>query len=103
VLVKDRLANIGIEPTSVPLRGPLAAHASVRYLENRVGRIRMTTYKLLLTLMVGTSFLASSCAIQNSIDKEPIDPETSEFTLTVPDVLDDEWTRWIIGQWGDFC
>jgi hypothetical protein len=27
--VKDRLANIGIEPTSVPLRGPLAAHASV--------------------------------------------------------------------------
>ncbi len=27
--MKDRLANIGIEPTSVPLRGPLAAHASV--------------------------------------------------------------------------
>jgi hypothetical protein len=40
-LGKDRLANIGIEPTSVPLRGPLAAHASVMfYKEDRMKQIK---------------------------------------------------------------
>ena len=60
-------------------------------------------YKLLMFLMVGTAFLTSSCAMQNSGEQKPIDPETTEFTLTVPDTLDDEWTKWIIGEWGDFC
>jgi len=60
-------------------------------------------YKLLLLLMVGTAFIGSSCTMQNSKEKKPIDPEASELALAVPDVLDDEWTKWIVGEWGDLC
>ena len=60
-------------------------------------------YKLHLLFIVGAAFLVSSCAMQISREKQPSDPALSEFTLTVPDVLDDEWTRWIVGEWGDFC
>lgn len=58
---------------------------------------------LLLLFMAGSAFLACSCATKNSGENESVETEISGFSLSVPDVLDDEWTRWILGEWGGFC
>lgn len=63
----------------------------------------MTTYKLLLPLIVATAVLGGSCAMHNTEETKPIEEETNTLSLVVPDMLDDEWTKWIVGMWGDFC
>lgn len=60
-------------------------------------------YKPLLLLLAGMVLLGCACALQSSIEKKQGDSETGGVALNVPDPLDDGWTRWILGEWGDFC
>jgi hypothetical protein len=39
--------------------------------------------------------------MQNPGDEQQIEAEETTPALVVPDTLNDDWTRWIIGEWGD--
>ena len=61
------------------------------------------TKTISIALMVITIILGSRCST-HSIKEKQISNEDdhTQASFAVPDELNDEWTRWIIGTWGDF-
>jgi len=56
-----------------------------------------------VSLIILVVILGGSCTTQNRSGKQQIGTEESAPALVVPSPLDDDWTKWIIGEWGDLC
>ena len=55
-----------------------------------------------VALMLGILVFESSCTTPKLKNELQEQSSASAPALVVPDRLDDEWTRWILGEWGDF-